>query len=136
MRLASARGHHLSEAERPQCYLSPRPRSQETMRILAAQVGSGYIGEAVFMGDDIQGIEGRGKFPGFSLLSSPTTSQPRPSSAKPCWKTTDGETWETQAAGANVPDGWSRAEWGKAKNGSESRGPRSSTEMEHELTSY
>lgn len=64
-RLARARGFYLSKAEWSQCYLSPTSRSQETVRILAAQEGSGYMGKTHFF----QGWEGRGKYPGFSLFN-------------------------------------------------------------------
>lgn len=87
LRLARAKGCYFSKAQWSQCYLSPRSRSQETVRTLAKS------------GDTAQGSEGRRKYPGFSLFNSPTISQQYLPLAKSCWKTTNGKTWATQATG-------------------------------------
>lgn len=91
LRLARARGCYLSKAQWSQCYLSPRSRSQEAVRILVRGEGTA------------QGSEGRRKYPGFSHFNSPTVSQQCLPLAKSCWKTTDGETWATQATGGKPP---------------------------------
>lgn len=54
----------------------------------------------------------RGRYPGFSLLSSPIISH-QCLELELCWKTIDGETWETQATGVNLLVLQSRAEKGE-----------------------
>lgn len=91
LRLARARGSYLSKAQWSQCYLSPRSRSQEAVRILARSGGAA------------QGSEGRRKCPGFSLFNSLTISQQCLTLDTFSWKTIDGEIWATQATAGKPP---------------------------------
>lgn len=88
------------------------------MRIVAAQADSGDMGETEFF----WGLLPKASREGESILVPlhfPSTVPPKCLPlARPCWKTTAGEVWETQAAGYTSQQygaGQSRA---KARHGS------------------
>lgn len=87
----------------------------EAVRLMAAWWFCRHGRDTVLAVDIVQGKEGREKYFGFPLLSYPTIAPQCLPWTTSCWKTIDGEAWETQATGVNLPVIQSRAEKKKGK---------------------